>query len=304
MPSSARRLRTWIVSGCIACASFGARDAAAAGVDPASATPAQKSEAQKRFDRGRELSAAQRFPEALVEFQASYEIVASPNTHFSIARTLGNLGQLGEAYVEFGKTLSEAQADAAKDKRYAQAAEAADAEQRDLRGKIAFLVVSVDHGQDATVKIGDREIDRLTLSSGVPVTPGTTNVVVSISGAEVARQVATVSAGDRKTIALDARPKPADPGAPLADTTIREQTTVTVNGSASGLRTAAYVAGSPSSARWRRARTTSCRMLATAGPVRPRRQTTSRPDDRGKPLRTSGSWRASSARRPEPCCSS
>jgi hypothetical protein len=243
MPSSARRLRTWIVAGCIACASFGARDAAATGVDPAAATPAQKNEAQKRFDRGRELAAAQRFPEALVEFQASYEIVASPNTHFSIARTLGSLGQPAEAYVEFGKTISEAQADAAKDKRYAQAAEAAEAEQRDLRGKIAFLVVTVERGDDATVKIGERAIDRSMLGSAVPVIPGTINVVVSIGGAEVARQVVTLAAAEQKTIVLEARPKLAESGTPIADTNVREQPSVTVNGSAGGLRTAAYVAG-------------------------------------------------------------
>src|SRR5215471_13193260 len=95
-------LGTWIVSGWLALG-LAPRVAFGAGVDPAAATTKQKADAQKKFDHGRELSAAGRYPEALAEFQASFEIVASPNTHFSIARTLAYMNQFAEAYAEYGK---------------------------------------------------------------------------------------------------------------------------------------------------------------------------------------------------------
>jgi hypothetical protein len=243
MITSPRTLRTWIVAGCMACPAFYPREVHAGGADPGTATTAQKNDAQKRFDRGRELANAKRFSQALAEYQISYEIVASPNTHFSIARTLVSLGQFGEAYVEFGKTMAEAQAAASKDKRYAQAADAADAEQRDLRPKIAFVVVSVEHGDGATVKIGDREVDRAILGSPFPVTPGTITVAVSNGGVEVARQTVTLSATDNKTIVLDGTPKTSESSAPVAETGAREQPVLAVDRSPRGLRTAAFVAG-------------------------------------------------------------
>lgn len=237
-----RRLRTWMAAAFIVGAAFASHEARAAGVDPATATTIQKNDAQKRFDHGRELSAAKRFSEALAEFQASYEIVASPNTHFSIARTLASLGQLGEAYAEYGKTIAEARAAAAKDKRYAQAADAAEAEQRDLRSRIAFLTVTLDRNEGATLKLGDREIDRMNLGIPIPVTPGTITAVASSGGIEIARQTVTLSAMDDKTIALDAQ-KSAEPSAPAADANTRDQAPIAVNGSSRGLRTAAFVAG-------------------------------------------------------------
>jgi hypothetical protein len=235
-------LRRSIFLGYLACATLGVRAAAAAGADPAAATAKQKNDAQKRFDKGRELAAANRFPEALAEFQASFEIVASPNTHFSIARTLANMGQLGDAYTEFGKTIVEARAAAPKDKRYTQTADASDAEQRELRGKVGFVVLSVAHGENATVKIGEREVDRASMAGPIAVTPGPVNVVVSSGGVEVTRQSLNVAVGDTKSVALDAEPRPTDrPAAP--ETEQRAEPTVVVDTSSGGLRTAAYVAG-------------------------------------------------------------
>jgi hypothetical protein len=235
-------LRSSIAMGLLAWVALDARDAVAAGADPAAATTKQKNDAQKRFDHGRELAAANRFPEALAEFQASFEIVASPNTHFSMARTLANMGRFGEAYTEFGKTVVEAHAAAAKDKRYTQTAEASDAEQRELRPKVGFIVLSVDHGESATVKVEGREIDRAALAEPIAVTPGPVTVDVWSGSVVVARESVTVVVGDKKTIALDARPKQAD-RPPAPETEPRAEPTVVVDTSPGGLRTAAYVAG-------------------------------------------------------------
>src|SRR5262249_45490570 len=66
-------------------------------------------------------------------------------------------------------------------------------------------------------------------------------VVVSSGGTEVARQSMTLGALDRKTIALDAQPKPPEP-AP-APTAPHEQPGIVVETSREGLRKAAYIAG-------------------------------------------------------------
>ena len=84
------------------------RAAAAAGADPATATRGHKNEAQKKFDKG--ASFGRNDIGSARGIRASYEIVASPNTHFSIGRALAAMGQLAEAYVEFGKTMTEAEA--------------------------------------------------------------------------------------------------------------------------------------------------------------------------------------------------
>jgi hypothetical protein len=234
-----KTLRSWIFASWIFGSAAVPSVASGKGADPAVATAKQRVDAQKRFDHGRQLVAATRYAEALAEFQASYEIVASPNTHFSIARTMATLGQIAEAYEEFGKTISEAQAAAPKDKRYTQTAEASDAEQRELRAKLGFLVLTVEHAENATIKVAEREIDRAALGEPIPVAPGTVTVVVSSGGAEVARQSVTLGTGDQKAIALDAHPPPAPP---LSEAP-REQPMVVVDTSAGGLRTASYIAG-------------------------------------------------------------
>src|SRR5262249_19251557 len=137
---------------------------------------------------------------------------------------------------------SEAQGAAGKDKRYTQTAEAAESERNDLAPKLAFLVVSVEHGDNATVKVGDREVDRVALGSAIPVMPGNATVVVSVAGAEVARQAVTLGSSERKTVVLDARPKPPEVAAPVEQP--REPPLVAIDSSSpGGLRTAAYVAG-------------------------------------------------------------
>jgi hypothetical protein len=234
-------LRRSIAVAFLAFVAFGAREAAAAGAEPASATAKQKNDAQKRFDQGREFAAANRFPEALAEFQASFEIVASPNTHFSMARTLASMGRLGEAYTEFGKTVVEARTAAPKDKRYAQAADAADAEQRDLRGRVGFVLVTVEHGESFTLKIGDREIDRSQLAEPIAVTPGQVTVAVSSAGVEISKQSVSVAAGESKKVVLDAQPRPLSPAAP--EPPPPAEPTVVVDTSPGGLRTASYIVG-------------------------------------------------------------
>src|SRR5258708_31077752 len=80
----------------------------AAGVDPGVATPVQREQAQAQFQRGKKLYDAGNYEEALSEFRASLDIVASPNTRLYSARCLRELNRIVEAYAEFGRTAVEA----------------------------------------------------------------------------------------------------------------------------------------------------------------------------------------------------
>jgi hypothetical protein len=182
---------------------------------------------------------------ALVEFRASFDIVASPNTHFAIARTLVSLGQLADAYVEFARTGSEARALSAKQTRYTQTAEAAESEQRDLAANLAFVTLTLQPpAENATVKLGDRDVDREGLGTPIPVMPGPTTVVVSRGGTEVGRQSLTLTAGEKKTVALDIRPKTPERATVEAQPETSGEASVAAEPSSSlALRTPAYVAG-------------------------------------------------------------
>src|SRR5688572_1019616 len=79
------------------------RSAFAAGVSPLTASAQERRKAQARYEEGAKLFEAKRFPEALKAFQESYDIVASPNSHLMIARSLRDSGKLVAAYEEFGR---------------------------------------------------------------------------------------------------------------------------------------------------------------------------------------------------------
>src|SRR5258708_34499925 len=85
-----------------------ATTANADGVLPSAATPVQREQGQSRFARGKDLLARKKYDEALVEFRASREIVASPNTRLEIGRCLRETGNLIAPYAEFGRAPVEA----------------------------------------------------------------------------------------------------------------------------------------------------------------------------------------------------
>ena len=83
------------------------RAAHAAAADPVNATPVQREQAQARFMRGKLFFDAKKYSEALTEFRASLDIVASPNTRLALARCFREMGKLVEAYVELGRASVE-----------------------------------------------------------------------------------------------------------------------------------------------------------------------------------------------------
>jgi hypothetical protein len=202
---SSRRLRALLSGAALACALAAAGPALAAGVAPAHATPVQREQAQGRFVKGKDLYAHKKYDAALVEFNASLDIVASPNTRLYVARCLREMDKTVAAYVGFGRTAVEAKELARDDPRYLKTAEAADDERRQLEPKLGFIEVDVANAApETTLRVGGDEVRRGGWSEPIPVTPGATTVVVETPGHAPIERPVELAAGERRSVAIDA----------------------------------------------------------------------------------------------------
>jgi len=207
------------------------------GVLPEVATPVQREQAQSRFVRGRDLMARKKFAEALVEFRASHEIVASPNTRLEMARCLRGMGKVVAAYAELGRTAVEAKELLAQDNRYQRAFDSATAERAEIEPRLAFVTLTVQNASDATTVTVDGEgLRRAAWSEPVPVAPEAAEIVVATPGHSPVRQTVALKAGQRSRLTLDALSGDPAPPAPAAPPPAEEA-------SGPGLRPWAYVAG-------------------------------------------------------------
>ena len=177
----------------------------AAGVEPAKATPAQRESAQTHFVKGRDLYNAKSYDSALVELQASLDVVASPNTRLYVARCLRDMGRLPAAYAELGRTVAEAKENAGDDNRYEKAAQAATEERAQLATKLGFVDLHVSHpAADTTVKVGSEDVKRAAWEEPFAVAPGPVEVVVDTPGRPPQKQRLEVAAGQHQPVTIDA----------------------------------------------------------------------------------------------------
>jgi hypothetical protein len=217
-----------------------APDARADGALPATATAVQREQAQSRFARGKDLMTKQSYDAALVEFRASHDIVASPNTRLELARCLVAMGKLVDAYAEMGRTAIEAKELMAQDNRYQRAYDAATTERGQLQPKLGFVTLTVQNAsEDTKLTVGGEELRRAAWSEPAPVLAGTTDVVVTTPGHAPVSQSVTLTAGATTTLAIDARS--GAPTASEAPATVAEAPAA--KHGAAPLRTMAYVAG-------------------------------------------------------------
>jgi hypothetical protein len=185
------------------------------GVLPSAATPVQREQAQSRFSRGKDLMGKKRYEEALAEFKASREIVASPNARLEIARCLLALGDPIAAYAELGRTAVEAKELTAQDNRYQRAYDAALAERAEIEPSLGFVTLSIAHPADDTrVLVAGEEIRRAAWNEPAPLRPGATEVVVETPGRVSLRRSLTVAAGEKVALDVDVESAPLDRPAP------------------------------------------------------------------------------------------
>src|SRR4030095_12566462 len=89
--------------------------------------------AQKASPQGTDHYRAGRLLEALAAFRASYDMVAIPNSHIMIARTLRDKGDIAQAFVEYDRVVTEADEAIQRDSKYRATADAARSERSKLR---------------------------------------------------------------------------------------------------------------------------------------------------------------------------
>lgn len=199
-PRAARRV------SCLACALavlVAPALAAAAGVNPEKASAAEKAQAQARYQQGVKEYKTGDFANAVRDFKASYEIVASPNSHMMYARALRKSGKLDEAYEEFALTQNEAGKLAIKLPRYATAAESAEAEKNAVLQKVAAISVEIDGDpSQVTLYVGKREVPHARWRA-IAVKPGQVDVTARVTGGRRAWRTVTAQVGHVTRVKLD-----------------------------------------------------------------------------------------------------
>lgn len=189
--------------------------ASAIGVDPGQATPVQREQAQARFMKGKAKYDAGDYKTALEEFQASLEIVQSPNTRLYVARSYREMQKFVEAYVEFGRTMVEAKEHAAADGRYAKAAEAAQAERNAVAPYLGFVTLTIkDPPEDGKLSVNGAEIKRAGWSEPIPVSPGSGEVRFESPGHDTVVKPLQINAGQQVAMTIEPGAAVVPPNAP------------------------------------------------------------------------------------------
>jgi hypothetical protein len=219
--------------------------ARADGVLPANATPVQREQAQARFMRAKDLLEKKQFDQALAEFRASHEIVASPNTRLETARCLRSMGRTVAAYAELGRTAVEAKELIPQDNRYQRAYDAATAERAEIEPQLGFVSLTIENPTDDTkITVGGEEIRRAAWSEPAPVLAGSTDVIVETSGHAAVKRTVTLAAGQKTALTIDAQSGEPEGAAPPVESEAPPPPPPPVETPGpSPLRTWAYVAG-------------------------------------------------------------
>jgi hypothetical protein len=180
LPGLGRCLSVVLATGI--CLSAFAPTALAQAAAPDSATAEQQAKAQAEYERGVAQYKAHDYAGAARDFEASYKIVASPNSHIMYARSLRASGQDNRAYEELALTQQEASLLAVRLPRYGKTSESAEAEMKDLLPHVAVISLEVSGDPtNVTVSVGGREIPPRRWRA-VAVKPGTVQVTARLPG--------------------------------------------------------------------------------------------------------------------------
>jgi hypothetical protein len=205
MATSALRRRSFAIALAVGLVVGAASTAHAAGVAPGKATPVQREQAQSRFIKGRDLYNAKKYDAALVELNASLDIVASPNARLYVGRCLREMGRLVAAYAELGRSAVEAKELQQEDARYEKTGEAAVEERNKLAPKLAFVEVRITHATESTtLKVSGEDVRRGGWDEAVPVVPGEATILVETPGQAPIKRDVRVAAGEHTQVAIDA----------------------------------------------------------------------------------------------------
>jgi hypothetical protein len=190
----------------------------AGGVSPITASPQDRKRAQARYEDGTRLYEARRYAEAQKAFQESYDIVASPNSHLMMARSMREQSQLVTAYEELEHVENEARQLAAADPaKYASTVDKAIVDREALRKRIGLVTVRVRGEAPVTVTVAGRLVAADRLSRPVPVMPGRVEVIGTAEDGRRSNRFVNVGAGAVQDVDLDVNVQPVTALAATAD---------------------------------------------------------------------------------------
>ncbi|MEJ7730195.1 MAG: hypothetical protein WKG00_13370 [Polyangiaceae bacterium] len=189
--------------------------ALAGGVSPITASPQDRKRAQARYEEGTKLYEAHRYADAQKAFQESYDIVASPNSHLMMARSMREQNQLVLAYEELERVENEARQLASADPaKYSGTVDKAIIDREALRKRVGLVTVRARGEVSVTVAGHAVPADRLTRP--VAVTPGRVEIVGTSGDGRRATRFVNVGAGSAQDVDLDVSAQPLAAPAPTA----------------------------------------------------------------------------------------
>jgi hypothetical protein len=172
-------------------------------VNVATATGAQKRDAEKKFAEGKKLFEKGQFDRAAERFRASHDSVADPKSSLMLATALRNTGDLLTARAEYRRARAEAEDAVTTDEKYrstlAQIRQSMD-ELDSVLGRLSIELVHAPAGTEVMVD-GD-PVPRAKLAEPVFVAPGSVTVEATAPDGTVARRAVSVNAGQSASVEL------------------------------------------------------------------------------------------------------
>jgi hypothetical protein len=206
-PRKRRARAGWLVLAAILCACAAAPSAyAASGAD------ANTTMALAKFDIGRKAFEAGKFEEALLAFQESYSLSASPNSELFIARCFRALGKVASAYTSYKRAAHEAQdrLTSTGEKRYGATRDAAASEGAELEPKVPRVTLVVPGGtpEGFWVKENGNDVPKEGWGIAVETDPG--SVTIEAGGPRLVpwKRVITLAEGVQTRVDVEAKRLP------------------------------------------------------------------------------------------------
>ena len=193
-------LRPWWAVPLLAAAMLSwTQPCAAEGVSVSEASWKDKAQAKRKYKLGKTAFDGGKFEDALKHFSASYDVVASPNSHLMVARAMIKLGRKLEGYRELDAVILEAEAARKINAKYGKTAEAARAEKTELEKSLAFLTIDMS----ASATVAGKDVATAQWGQPIPLLPGDYDVVLRTkAGGETSKKL-TLKPGEKVTVSPD-----------------------------------------------------------------------------------------------------
>ncbi len=163
----------------------------------AQASKAQVEEAQKHYQRGRELYEENDFAGALAEIRRAHDLAPNYKLLYDIAQICFQMQDYACALQTFNRYLVDGKADIAPQRK---AEVQADLEK--LKGRVAFVRITVS-APGAEILVDGVSVGKAPLTEPVMVNAGRREIAASLEGAGTAKKVVEVAGEDTASVSLE-----------------------------------------------------------------------------------------------------